>query len=149
MTLCDTTPATTEPCSSDPHETFKWLDAKQLGEWVTETVYAKRDPDSYEFPNLRRSVARWTTGASQTVSVWDVDRLLTPLDIHLWEIPAHIWVKEGADRRQGERNNPARLAFIRSLLRQGETHESIVTKVREAGFACSDKRLIKRIADRM
>lgn len=140
----------TEP----PHETYEWLDAKQLGAWVRKHIFDRSENTdlSRDHPNLYRACHRWVTGESEAVSVWVVDRLLTPVDVHLWEIPDHIWRKTScstSNRRKGRKNNPARQALIKHYLGENLSHSEIARKVREAGFSCSDTRVVKRVAESM
>lgn len=110
---------------TEPHETYDWLKASELADWVLKRL------DGGEMlhersPNLARAVSRWKT-ESTAVSVYDADRLLTPFDIHLWEIPDSFWMEKRRNKRS------AKYLLVEEMLKEGYSVDEVINHLRFSG----------------
>jgi hypothetical protein len=105
-----------------PPKERNWLDGNRLVEWLEANGHSLTKPI---VGPLECSIRRWRGGAK--CSVYQADRLLTKLGVHLHEVPDDLWVdlaptheryprqvKQEAVRRVTVRDEPLK-AVARSL----------------------------------
>jgi hypothetical protein len=73
-------------------ETAEWADGPKVAAWLKDHL-DKTYPDwKRKCPNLDRAWRRWTSG--ERASVWSLDNHLTPLGLHVQDIPDDVWLVE-------------------------------------------------------
>jgi Transposase len=93
----------------EAHE-HNWLDGQRLVEWLEDRGCSLTKA---VLGHHERAVRHWRDGGA--CSVFQADRVLTKLDIHLHEVPGHLWLEESP---KGEIEGNQRRYFPEAVRRE-------------------------------
>ena len=86
-----------------------WLDGPRLVEWLEDRSANLAKP---VLGDHERAIRHWREGGA--CSVFQADRVLTKLNIHLHELPDHLWLEESPVVR--EYTQPVKEAAVRRVV---------------------------------
>jgi hypothetical protein len=118
-----------------------WLDGRLLLEWLEGR---RCDLSKAVIGNHDRAVRHWREGGS--CSVFQVDRVLTKLGIHLHELPDHLWLEEPPKGAVQEQRKPFPPQVKADAVRRVLVDEEPIKRVAEA-VGCSP-RAVRRWIER-